>query len=113
MIRSKQEPEDDGEVLMSVTDVSYDLITPISDVSSGHVPTYQNIKEDLELQFCPNCEEDDEQESVEDKKVNLTDTVLSVRGLKKQESVRYSIRHSEQDSFEQIKCISKESGVGI
>lgn len=37
---SKQEVEDDGEVLMSVTDVSYDLIAPISDNSSGHVPTY-------------------------------------------------------------------------
>jgi len=89
---------------MSLTDVSYDLITPISDNSSGKVPTFQNIKEDLELQFEPNCEEEeeDQQESIEDKKVNLTDTVLSVRGLKKQESVRYSHRISEQDSFEQI-----------
>jgi len=60
MIRSKQEQEDDGEVLMSLTDVSYDLITPISDNSSGKVPTFQNIKEDLELQFEPNCEEEDQ-----------------------------------------------------
>jgi len=37
---SNHEVEHDGEVLMSVTDVSYDLIAPISDNSSGHVPTY-------------------------------------------------------------------------
>jgi hypothetical protein len=40
MIRSTA--EDDGEVLMSMTDESYDMIVPIaiSDNSSGGVPTY-------------------------------------------------------------------------